>query len=562
MDWRNNKYGYPIPVSGYSDQPYAVKTEDGAWLLTVTTGSGAEGASGQHVVSVRSKDHGKTWEEVRDVSPADAPESSYSVLYKTDYGRVYCFYNYNADDLRAVRAENPPFRDGLCRRVDTQGHFVFRYTDDGGRSWSNKWYDVPMRRFAVDRMNPYGGELLFFWNVGKPFSYAGGAYVPIYKIRCFGEGFMRYSEGALLHCANINTERDPEKLVWETLPDREEGIHCPREQSIISEEHSYAVLSDGSIFCVFRTTAGHPYCTYSRDGAHTFSAPEPLTYSNGRPVKHPRAANFIWKCENGKYLYWFHNHGGNGYDDRNPAWLCGAVEYPAEDGLRLAFSQPLPVLYDDDPVIRMSYPDLVEDGGEYYLTETQKNLARVHPLDRAFVESLWTQPEFRMPGTEPRDIPIKDRMVPLKPFTVSDYTMPDGRSKSTEYCFTLRFSLDCAQPSQTLFSTVQTDRGIRIVWDAEEKCLTLYMSDGQNSACFSCDDILLSGPGVHRIACAFDGGARCVYFSVDGIFCDGGKKRQFGFGRFSPYFRSAAGSDVPGVNRLPDMVFREGISLY
>ena len=103
MDWRNIRYGYPIPVSGYSDQPYAVKTEDGAWLLTVTTGSGAEGASGQHVVSVRSKDRGKTWEEPRDVSPADALESSYSVLYRTDYGRVYCFYNYNAEDLRAVR---------------------------------------------------------------------------------------------------------------------------------------------------------------------------------------------------------------------------------------------------------------------------------------------------------------------------------------------------------------------------------------------------------------------------------------------------------------------------
>ena len=31
---------------------------------------------------------------------------------------------------RAVRADDPPFPGGLCRRVDSQGHFVFRYTDD------------------------------------------------------------------------------------------------------------------------------------------------------------------------------------------------------------------------------------------------------------------------------------------------------------------------------------------------------------------------------------------------------------------------------------------------
>ena len=40
----------------------------------------------------------------------------------------------------------------------------------------------------------------------------------------------------------------------------------------------------------------------------------------------------------------------------------------------IRWSQPEIVLYDDDPYIRMSYPDLVEDGGKFYLTETQKNI--------------------------------------------------------------------------------------------------------------------------------------------------------------------------------------------
>ena len=57
-------------------------------------------------------------------------------------------------------------------------------------------------------------------------------------------------------------------------------------------------------------------------------------------MKHPRAANIAWNCSNGKFLYWFHNHGGrfvgelgaagkggrSPYDDRNPAWLMAGQE--------------------------------------------------------------------------------------------------------------------------------------------------------------------------------------------------------------------------------------------
>ena len=60
-DDRNIKSGWEIPTESYSDQPYIVKTDDGAWLCAVTTGSGHEGAGGQHIVSMRSTDTGRTW---------------------------------------------------------------------------------------------------------------------------------------------------------------------------------------------------------------------------------------------------------------------------------------------------------------------------------------------------------------------------------------------------------------------------------------------------------------------------------------------------------------------
>src|ERR1051326_5503891 len=96
--------GSIIPDEGYSDQPYIVKTNDGAWLCVITTGPGVEGAGGQHVVARRSTDQGKTWSAAVDIELSKGPESSYAVLLKIPSGRVYVFYNHNTDNIREVIA--------------------------------------------------------------------------------------------------------------------------------------------------------------------------------------------------------------------------------------------------------------------------------------------------------------------------------------------------------------------------------------------------------------------------------------------------------------------------
>jgi len=58
-DPRHISNGWTIPSEGYADQPYIVKTDDGAWLCVMTTGKGIEGAGGQHVVSMRNSDLGR-----------------------------------------------------------------------------------------------------------------------------------------------------------------------------------------------------------------------------------------------------------------------------------------------------------------------------------------------------------------------------------------------------------------------------------------------------------------------------------------------------------------------
>jgi len=539
-DPRHIVNGSVIPDEFYADQPYVVKTGDGAWLCIITTGKGTEGEGGQHVVSRRSTDRGKSWENAVDIEPSSGPEASYAVLLKVPGGRVYVLYNHNTDNVREVIADKPAYKDGLNRRVDSLGHFVFKYSDDHGRTWSAQRYDIPQRDFQVDRNNPYGGKLKFFWNVGRAFSYQGAGYVPLHKVGGFGEGFFTSSEGVLLRSANILTELDPDKIRWETLPDGEIGIRTPAGGGPIAEEQSFSILSDGSIFCVFRTIDGHPAFTYSRDGGRSWEPSQYMRYADGRLMKHPRAANFAWRCENGKYLYWFHNHGGRfirehpnrrtiAYRDRNPVWLIGGVEIDSPRGKLIHWSQPEIALYDDDPIVRMSYPDLVEDGGDYYLTETQKDVARVHKLDRALIEGLWTQ--FEAKGVALNEL-VSDpaRFVPdlRKGFSLDTWV-----------------HLESTTTGQTLLDNRTEDgKGLALV-TAPGSTLELIINDGQTENRWAADPGALTAGKLQHVAVIVDGGPRIITFIIDGVLNDGGDARQFGWGRFSPNLRTASGA--PGL---------------
>ena len=552
-DWRHLANGREIPTETYCDQPYIVKTDDGAWLCCMTTGAGHEGQPGQHIVTMRSTDQGQNWEDPVDVEPADGPEASYAVLLKAPTGRVYCLYNHNTDNVRWVKADDPPFKDGKCSRVDSLGHYVFRYSDDHGRTWSDKRHDIPVREFAIDRENADGGELRYFWNVGRPFLHNGAAYCSLHKVGGFGEGFFTRSEGVLLKSENILTERDPGKVVWETLPDGDSGLRTPPRGGPIAEEQSYSVLSDGSFFCVYRTIDGHPACCYSRDGGHTWTTPDYMRYADGRLMKHPRAANFAWRLANGKYLYWFHNHGGNWYDDRNPVWLCAGTEGDTPEGKVIRWSQPEIALYDDDPYIRISYPDLIEDDGQVFLAETQKDVARVHRLDPVLLAGLFGQLENGTPATEglvldfggaEGGIPAEIGMPRLPELVARDASRADYGTRDLRGGFSLDFwiRLESFSLGQVVLDS-RTDNGPGIrVRTTHRGTLAVVLNDGRTENRWDCDVGALEAGKLHHVAIIVDGGPKIITFVIDGKLCDGGEHRQFGWGRFSPHLRGVNGS--------------------
>jgi len=552
-DPRNIREGQEIPGENYIDQPCVVRTDDGAWLCIVTTGAGREGQAGQHIVTMRSTDQGKTWSEPVAVEPAEGPEASYAVLLKVPGGRIYCFYNHNTDNLRAVKAESYPSGDGLCTRVDSLGYFVLKYSDDDGRTWCNKRYVIPVREMAIDRENPYGGEVRFFWNVGKPFIHDGAGYVPLTKVGGFGAGFFTRSEGVLLKSGNILTEREAEKITWETLPDGEYGLRAPPGGGPIAEEQSYSVLSDGSFYCVYRTIDGHPAFAYSRNGGHTWSEPRYKRYADGRLMKHPRAANFVWKCSNGKFLYWFHNHGGRFlreaediwtlYDDRNPVWLCGGVEVDTPEGRIIQWSQPEIVLYDDDPYVRISYPDLIEEGGRYFLTESRKDVAFVNEIDRELLEGLWSQFENREVTTRGLVLSLPEEGGAM-PSEAPMPSLPTLRTRDLRQGFALDMwihfnSLEAGQ--EVLDSRTENGQGL-CLRTAPRGTVEIVLNDGRTENRWDCDPGMLKEGTLQHLVVIVDAGPKIITFVVNGKLCDGGEYRQFGWGRFSPNLRHANGA--------------------
>ncbi len=556
-DPRNIKTGWIIPDEGYSDQPYVVITDDGAWLCVMTTGKGVEGQGGQHIVATISKDKGKTWSELIDIEPATGPEASWVMPLKTPGGRVYVFYTYNKDNLREVPSNTP----GVGKRVDTLGAYAFKYSDDGGRTWSKDRNEIPMRLMRIDRENTTQGKTLFFWGVGKPIIHRGAAYFGFAKVGKWGmPGTMVESQGCFMRSDNILTEKDPKKIRWELLPDGDEGLRAPK--GPVSDEANLVGLSDGSLYATYRTIDGYNCHAYSRDGGRTWTPPEYATYTpNGRRIKHPRAANFVKKFSNGKYLLWYHNHGGEAahtpvwtdaatgyYRNRNPAWIAGGVE---KDGY-IHWSQPEILLYDDDPAVRISYPDFIEDNANgrksFFVTETQKTVARVHEIDPALLEGLWKQAEMKEVAQRGLALNLSGGQIKAG----ASVEAPQLPNLSDGKGFTIDFWIKLKElsPGQVIFDA-RDEQGKGVALTLSDRfTIKLTLNDGRVQSEWDSD------PGTHagtlkinawqHVAVIVDGGPKIITFVIDGILNDGGATRQFGWGRFKPEL-----GDVNGLKQAP-----------
>jgi len=568
LDLRNIALGHKLPTRYYADQPYFAETADGGLLCVVTTGNGREGSRGQHVLSMKSFDCGETWQDVTPVESPGEPESSWGVPITAPGGRVFVFYVFNRDDIRELPADDPPYPGGFANRMDSHGYYVFRWSDDHGKSWSRERGMIPVREYAIDRENPLGGRVRLFWNVGTAFSHEGSLFLPIHKVGGFGEGWFTRSEGGLLKSAALLSAADPLEAAWETLPLGEKGIRSPEGGGTVAEEHSFTTLSDGSFFTVFRTIDGHAACAYSRDQGESWEPSEYMRYANGRLMKHPRAANFVWSLGDGGYLYFFHNHGGRalreredrrtfGYVGRNPMWFCRGWEINTAGGKRIAWSQPEVGPYDDDPLVRISYPDYIEHRGVHLFSETQKHTARIHRLPPELTDALSADPERRKArlakleplleweaeGTAQATVP----MPALPPFVMRSQQPPcGGLCMRAGFAVRLGVRFESEEPAMLLQNTAPDGSGLWLEWSRQRLRITL--NDGENCVAWESDPIL-SLPAQHLFTLNVDGASKTLCFFRDGQIDDGGDRRQYGWGRVNPHYRNELRGEWLEINQ-------------
>jgi len=528
-DWRNICNGDVIYQHGYCDQPYVVITKDGNWLCTFTTGAGHEGNQGQYIVAAISKDQGRTWSDPIAIESPTGPEASWAMPLITPSGRVYVFYDYNGDNIRTLK--------GRKIRADMLGWYCYKYSDDHGRTWSKR-YRLPVRLTACDQNNDWQGKVQIMWGIGKPITFKNKMYFGFTKL---GKYMLSNGEGWFFHSDNILIEPEASKIKWQMLPDGDCGLRAPAFGSV-QEEHNLVPLSTGDLYCMYRTTIGHPCHSYSRDGGHTWTQPVYATYTpEGRKFKHPRACPRLWKAKNGKYLFWFHNHGGKSFSDRNPAWLCGGIEIDGE----IHWSQPEILLYDPNPKIRMSYPDLIEQDGRYWVTETQKTVARVHEIDPTLLEGLWIQGQTKEVTRSGLVLALNE-----KELQTEKAKMPRLANLQNGGGFTIDLLLEffAWEPNQVLLDS--RDNQGKGIWlrTTETRSIQCGFSDGKNIARWDCDPGLLHDNTQHHIVVIVDGNSKIISYVVDGLLCDGGTSRQYGWGRFSDILGDINGSKVLFIN--------------
>lgn len=514
-DWRNVKNGFPVYSYGYCDQPYVVVLNNRKWLCVFTTNAGREGSKGQHIVSCTSDDQGMSWSVPVKIEEPGKESASWAMPYLTDYGRVYVFYNYNGDKIHELNGNNDI-------REDMLGWYCYKYTEDEGRTWSKR-YRLNVPKTAVDLHNDWKGEVQIMWGIGKPVDVDSGMMFAFTKI---GKYMLNDSEGWFFRCDNINSEKDPEKLKWVMLPESQNGLKNEVLGPVNAEQNIFQ-MQNGNIYCMYRTISGHPAESYSYDGGRSWTTPGIPKYESGIELKTPRACPRIWKCKNGKYLFWYHNNGGWNFNSRNPAWISGGIE---RNG-KIVWSQPEILFYEDEIKARMSYPDLIEQDGKYWITETNKEIARCHAIPVDFFNMIWSQFDRESISTEGlvKEWPQQD----LKPETKLHLLSENQYDFRRGFTFDFRLELGDLAPNQKILS-VKSKSGKQIeLRTSEYGSVEIRLSDGTHSDSWNSDPGLIKAFGEHCISVVVDNGPHIIQFIVDGIVCNGRDFRQYGWGRFN-----------------------------
>ena len=497
--------GKLLARNGYYDQPYLTALLNGEWICIATTSAESEGAPDQHLILMRSTDHGKSWTPPRRAVEPHEPKGAYPLRpswgcpWTAPDGRLFVFYNISTPD---------PIRPVTYR---------YRVSEDGGHSWSSA-VDLSIRKTLMDDEWPRVSS----WSVSSPFLRGGSLFVSLTRLTPTRE---RYGEGWLFRSRNAATEEELSRHQWEMLPEGLRGIRG-EDMGNVQEEHQIVPLADGRLFCVFRTLEGYIGQTFSSDEGKAFAPSEKALGTDGRLIKQPLACPRLLRDSQGHVYLWTHEHDSRAVRMRNKnrdtVWLRAAC---FEDG-GCRWGPPEMLLYEFNPPFGcgMSYPDWLGDGEHMVLTATQKKEVRQFLVPFAFLKVV-------REGTSPPP--------PDAEWRTSD-SAPVFRPAMDMRCG-LTWEIRLASPAvEGRWCTLRSRGGWSVSLSRNGEDLKALISDGEGSPVPCLFDAALLTAELPVVSLIVDLRARRVCAVLSGTLDDGGARRAGGVSRLPPGFSFAS----------------------
>jgi hypothetical protein len=78
--------------------------------------------------------------------------------------------------------------------------------------------------------------------------------------------------------------------------------------------------------------------------------------------------------------------------------------------------------------------------------------------------------------------------------------------------------------------------------------IKVVVSDGRTVSSWTSDSDCLDPVETNHVIVIIDGGPKLILFVINGVLCDGGDERQFGWGRYNPALRDINGATEAAVS--------------
>ena len=129
-----------------------------------------------------------------------------------------------------------------------------------------------------------------------------------------------------------------------------------------------------------------------------------------------------------------------------------------------------------------------------------------------------------------------------------------GNDTRAGFSIDLWLQLDSLESGHALLdSRDAAGKGI-LLSTTEARTIRITLNDSRSICAWDSDQGAVKTGRRQHVVITVDGGPKIITFVVDGILCDGGDERQFGWGRFNPNLRTPNGDAMlriaPGVTSL------------